>query len=898
LLNLRALSDKPEEAVAIAAKHAPYLAKLQSFEFDLADPAALLASAHALCSEVAAGASDPMPHLRQAKQRAHLAIAAADLSGQASLEETTFEITRFADAALSAALSAALAERSLSGDGLFVTALGKMGAHELNYSSDIDVAAFFDPDVFQSGDYELADAAARVIRKMTSLLQDRTRDGYVFRTDLRLRPDPSSTPVAVSTRRAELYYESIGQNWERMVWIKGRCAAGDADAAARFLEALRPFVWRRHLDYWAIADVHAIKNMINAKVGDKSLEDVSADLKLGPGGIREIEFFVQTQQIILGGRHESLRVRGTQEGLRELVALGAVEPDVADQLTEAYRALRMVEHRIQMLDDAQTHSLPSFENKRASVAALCGYSDLAQFDTDLINLRKGVHQRYRELFAEEARKRDQAVQGNLVFTGVDDDPQTVETLTSLGFKNPSLVIERIREWHRGKTPATRSTRGRELLTAFLPDLLAAMGATGEADEAFRRFGRFFEGLRSGVQTLAMLVAEETLTDDLVTTLAIAPRIANILAKRPGLLEALISDVDRKPAPEFEAETDFETKLDMVRRWQGERAFLIGHHLLHGSLAARDAAEHWSDLADTCVRSMAAAAEAETVRKFGPAPGTWNVIGLGKLGGREMTAGSDLDLVVIYDPKESSDAQTWFTRFTQRLISALSAETGEGALYEVDMRLRPSGGAGPVATSISSFERYQKENAWTWEHMALTRLRPIAGDMALGAQVSAIAEREINVGDASERSADILDMRKRLLREKASKGIWDLKMRRGGLLDLEFITQHAILTTDTHQPLSPSLTDAHRSLLETGVWSDAFHQEMSDAFVFLQALQQVQRMANEEIATGNELSQALKNRLCRATACADYAELTTKLERVCERVEAAFCNKIGDTATES
>ena len=898
MLNLQALSDKPVEAVAMAAEHAPYLAKLQSLNYDLDDPAALLASAHALCSEVASGASDAMRDLRQAKQRAHLAIAATDLSGQASLEQTTFEITRFADAGLSAALSAALAERSLAEDGLFITALGKMGAHELNYSSDIDVAAFFDPDIFQGGDYDTADAAARVIRRMTSLLQDRTKDGYVFRTDLRLRPDPSSTPVAVSTRRAELYYESIGQNWERMVWIKGRCAAGDEHAAARFLEALRPFVWRRHLDYWAIADVHAIKNMINAKVGDKSLEDVSADLKLGPGGIREIEFFVQTQQIILGGRHPSLRVRGTQEGLRELVTLGAVKPEVADELSAAYRALRMVEHRIQMLDDAQTHALPAFENKRASVAALCGYSDLAKFDAALIGLRKTVHQHYRELFAEESRKRDQAVQGNLVFTGVDDDPQTVETLSSLGFKNPSLVIERIREWHRGKTPATRSTRGRELLTAFLPDLLGAMGATGEADEAFRRFGRFFEGLRSGVQTLAMLVAEKTLTDDLVTTLAIAPRIANILAKRPGLLEALISTVDRKPAPAFEADTDFETKLNQVRRWQGEQAFLIGHHLLHGLVKARDAATHWSDLADTCIRSMATAAEVETIRKFGPAPGTWSVIGLGKLGGREMTAGSDLDLVVIYDPKEARDAQTWFTRFTQRLISALSAETGEGELYEVDMRLRPSGRSGPVATSIAAFERYQLENAWTWEHMALTRLRPIAGDETLGAQVNHIAEQIINSGDPDQRNTDVLDMRQRLLREKPAKGIWDLKMRRGGLLDLEFITQHAILTAEAHQPLSPSLTEAHKHLLKTGIWTEDFYEEMSEAFVFLQALQQVQRMANDDIATANELSNALKERLCRATGCQDYTHLSAKLARVCEDVEMAFCKKIGKAATES
>ncbi|MFN3212273.1 MAG: bifunctional [glutamine synthetase] adenylyltransferase/[glutamine synthetase]-adenylyl-L-tyrosine phosphorylase [Henriciella sp.] len=898
MLKLKALSEHPEAAIALAAEHAPYLAQLLRNCGEVSDPQSLLGAAHALCTQVGTVDTDPARDLRLAKQQAHLAIAASDLSGASTLEETTFEITRFADAAVEAALRASLAGRSLSGEGLFVMALGKMGAHELNYSSDIDVAAFFDPDLFNGGDYERGDAAARVIRNMTTLLQDRTPDGYVFRTDLRLRPDPSSTPVAVSTRRAELYYESIGQNWERMVWIKGRCSAGDRDAAARFLQAMQPFVWRRHLDYWAIADVHAIKNMINAKVGDKSLEDVSADLKLGPGGIREIEFFVQTQQIILGGRHASLRVRGTQDGLRELVALGAVNEGVADELSAAYRALRMVEHRIQMLDDAQTHSLPSFENRRASVAALCGYSELSQFDADLIQLRKCVHQHYRELFAEEARKRDQAVEGNLVFTGVDDDPQTVETLTSLGFNDPSRVIERIREWHRGKTPATRSTRGRELLTAFLPDLLAAMGATGEADEAFRRFGRFFEGLRSGVQTLAMLVAEKTLTDDLVTTLAIAPRIANVLAKRPGLLEALISDLDRKPVPEFEAEEDFETKLNQVRHWQGERAFLIGHQLLHGQLAARDAATHWSDLADICIRSMAAAAEAETVRKFGPAPGSWSVIGLGKLGGREMTAGSDLDLVVIYDPKEGSDAQTWFTRFTQRLISALSAETGEGALYEVDMRLRPSGRSGPVATSLSAFERYHETNAWTWEHMALTRLRPVAGDATLGHQVCEIAERVINSGDAAQRTADILDMRRRLLREKPAKGLWDLKMRQGGLLDLEFVTQHAILTSQVHQPLSPSLLETHKNLLETRVWSDRVYHDMSEAFVFLQALQQVQRMANEEVIAASELSNALKNRLCRATNSPDFDALSSQLERVCETVYAAFCKNIGIPSTES
>lgn len=896
MFRLRALSDRPDEAIRIAAEHAPYLAKLQTREIDLTAPDQVIAAAHDLCAGVSEMPDQIMTTLRTAKAMAHLAIAANDLSGQAGLAETTAAITGFADRAVQTALASALYERDLEQTGLFVIALGKMGAHELNYSSDIDVAAFFDPDLFEGGAREPVTAASWTIQQAARTLSDRTSDGYVFRTDLRLRPDPSSTPVAVSTRRAELYYESVGQNWERMVWIKGRPSAGDTDAALRFLETMRPFVWRRHLDYWAISDVHAIKDMINAKAGDKSLHDVAADLKLGPGGIREIEFFVQTQQIILGGRHPELRVLGTLEGLDQLVALGVVAAEPAQELADAYDVLRMVEHRVQMLDDEQTHTLPSFETKRANVAALCGYSELDRFDADLISVRKCVHAHYQALFADELQKRERAVDGNLVFTGVDDDPATVSNLEGMGFRSASDVIERVRQWHRGRTPATRTLRGRELLTAILPDLLAAMGETGEADEAFRRFSRFFEGLRSGVQVLAMLVAEPVLMRDLVTTLAIAPRIADILARRPGLLEALISVADRKAEPDLSDGMDFETRMDAVRRWQGEQAFLIGHQLLHGQIKARDAAEAWSRLADTCVTLMAQAAETETVRRFGPAPGVWSIIGLGKLGGREMTAGSDLDLLVIYDGQGADGAQTWFTRFTQRLITAISAETAEGSLYETDMRLRPSGRSGPVATSLSAFESYHQNSAWTWEHMALTRLRPIVGDAALGAQVQAIAERVLPGRDPAQRTADILDMRERLYREKAPQGPWDLKRRQGGLLDLEFITQHAILTAQTRQKLKPELVEAQAQLLETGEWNSDLHADLADSFALLQALQQVQRMANDDVTGEIDLSMALKDRLCRASESDSFDALLQSLEQACARVSAVFCKNIGTPAT--
>lgn len=900
---LRPVADTPLKAIEAARASAPYLDRLMQARGEalaLHGAEALFGRAmdavHALSPAPDMPVDDAMRQLRIAKQEAHLAIAALDLSGAEAVSTITQRITDFADAAVSAALNLAAAKADLTTDGLFLAALGKMGAFELNYSSDIDMAAFFDGEVFDGGRREAVDAASRMVREAMRLLEERTADGYVFRTDLRLRPDPSSNPLALSTRRAELYYESVGQNWERMVWIKARVAAGDAQAGQAFLNTMTPFVWRRHLDYWAISDVQAIKNMINTQVGANDLDDRGPNLKLGPGGIREIEFFVQTQQLILGGRNPELRVRGTMEGLSRLVELGAVEAQTACDLSTAYEQLRAIEHRVQMLNDEQTHDLPRDAEARARVAALCGYGDLTAFDAAVSDIRKCVHAHYLDLFADEARKRKAATHGNLVFTGVDDDPETVGTLSRMGFGDPGHVIHTIRRWHRAKTPATRSTRGRELLTAILPDILSRMGETGEPDQAFARFTTFFEGLRSGVQTLSMLSAEPALMDDLVATLALSPRIGNILARRPALLESLLSVSDQDSPPTVTPDTDFETAMVAARRWQGERAFLIGHRLLHGKIAAREAATAWSDLADTCVTLMARAAEAETERRYGRPPGVWSVCALGKLGGREMTAGSDIDILVLYDPNEDPDAQIWFTRFTQRLITALSAESGDGRLYEVDMRLRPSGRAGPVATSLSAFERYHRGEAWTWEHMALTRLRPVAGDAALGARIVETAVTAIKDADGATRTADILDMRRRLHREKPSKGPWDLKMRRGGLVDLEFIVQHAVLTSPAPLEHAPALQVSIPALGAADRLEQAEADMLLDAFVFLQSLQQIQRLALGDIVP-DTLSSGLQDRLCRAAGQDNFTQLEQSLEAYCVQIGKLFCRKLGNPATE-
>lgn len=885
MLTIAPIADTPEAALQRALPAAPYLRRLHETGVRGHWRDALQA-VREIPADLAE--ADAMAAMRQAKAQLHLSLAGEDLSGTLPVMGVTRALSEFAEECLEAALRVSLARRQLDGAGIFAVALGKMGAYELNYSSDIDICVFYDPDVFCAGDFSNGESAQRIARDLVRMMQEATGDGYVFRTDLRLRPDPSSTPLAVSTRMADLYYESVGQNWERMVWIKARPTAGDRACAERFLKVLTPFVWRRNLDYWAIGDIQAIKRMINSKVGSPGLETVCPDVKLGPGGIREIEFFAQTQQLILGGRQPDLRDNSTLGALSALTAAGVVEPATADALETAYLALRNLEHRVQMRRDEQTHTVPADAGDRGDVAMLCGYDDLARFDADLLATRRDVQAHYDALFAHEDRALEESPLGNLVFTGVDDDPGTIETLAALGFSDPSAAINAIRNWHRGRVPATRSARGRELLTALLPGLLAAMGKTGEPDTAFRWFSRFFEGLSSGVQTLSMLLAEETLLDDLVATLALAPRLAQILSRRPDLLEALVSRQE-PPRPVIDGTFSFDGALDAWRRYHREQNFLIGHRLLHGLIQAREAGAHWSDLADETIEEMAAAAERETTDRYGPRPGTWAIFAMGKLGGRELTAGSDLDILVIYDA-DPLEAQTWYTRFTQRLITALTAPTAEGDLYEVDMRLRPSGGAGPVAVSVPAFERYQIRDAWTWEHMALTRLRPVTGDEALCYRIMDIACAAIVARaekDDGTIARDITDMRRRLYREKPGTGLWDLKSAEGGLVDAEFIVQRDMLLVGRPEAIRSNTREAiaHSSLPEDE------RGLLEESVTFLQSLQQVHRLAlGSELPDGG-IPEGLKDRLCRSVNVEGFDTLEAEISAVKSRIHGLAVKKL-------
>ena len=887
-------------------------------------PDAVVAKALADIAAVAIeadGINSAMKRMRSAKEAAQLAISAADLSGGWAQDVVLEQLTALADASVQSALKLAVREgwkagwfeEKRDGDempGLFTLAMGKMGARELNYSSDIDLIVLFDLDIIPMTGLRVKEAMTRVAKTLVRILDERTADGYVFRTDLRLRPDPGSTNPAVSTQFAHGYYESVGQNWERMAHIKARVCAGDGEAGEAYLEELSPYIWRRHLDYWAIADVHSIKRQIHAHGGHAELQSPDFDVKLGRGGIREIEFFAQTQQLVLGGRIPSLRAPKTKDALAAMVEAKLVSADQSRDLCAAYDFLRGVEHRIQMLNDEQTHKLPMPGPKRDAVRALAGYQDGSLFERDVASVRGRVHGIYSDLFATEERLSGEA--GNLVFTGVDDDPGTVATLQELGFTDPSRVIHVFQQWHRGSIPATRSARSQQLLTSLGPRLLEAMSKAGEPDTAFQRFMEFFSGLNSGVQVMSLMLAEPALTREVISTMAFAPKLAADLARRPALMEAMLEPSFRAPVHADKAgaraerlkvilgrATDFEDSLNAARRFHRDEAFRIGYQLLQGVISASDAGMAYADLADACVGALANVCEKDVLSRFQGSIGKWTICALGKFGGRELTATSDLDMMLIYDPGEEGGG-TLAARFVQRLVAALSAPTEEGTLYEVDLQLRPSGKAGPVAVRLSSFERYYHEEAWTWEFMALTRIRPVAGDAELGRRVAELARDALRIKSRDPKiTADVTDMRQRMARERPAKSNWDVKLAPGGLIDIEFLIQHAILlaAADVPRAVQPTSLDAIKALAGAGRVAPADAATLAEGLTFQLHLQQALRIASGDQFDPALASPGLKHWLANHLGLKEFSALDLKLARVQGAVAELRGQKLGSLTTE-
>lgn len=791
-------------------------ARLEAIDGDIA----------ALAQDDSLTESGLMRALRQLKREAHVLIALGDLAGEADAGETVARLSRLADACTRAAVRFLLKQAHENGklalpdpdepekgSGWIILGMGKLGAHELNFSSDIDLIVLFDPEAPALANADDSDEFfVRMTRQLVRILQDRTEHGYVFRTDLRLRPDPGSTPLAIPVDLALHYYESRGQNWERAAMIKARPVAGDLKAGAEFLRELRPFVWRKYLDYAAIADVHSIKRQIHAHKGFGEVAVRGHNVKLGRGGIREIEFFVQTQQLIAGGRFPELRTQGTVETLATLAERGWISEDAAETLTGQYWFLRDVEHAIQIVADEQSHTLPEDDEGLERIARLRGFADADAFSAAFRDALKGVEHHYAALF-ETAPQLSSDI-GNLVFTGEGDDPGTLETLAQLGFERPGDISRIIRTWHYGRYRATQSSEARERLTELTPALLQAFGGTRRADEALVRFDEFLAGLPAGIQLFSLLHSNPGLLKLLATIMGAAPRLAAIITRRPhvfdGLLDpALLSELPSKAYLRERLDafltgaTLYEEVLDRLRMFAAEQKFLIGMRLLTRSIDATRAGKAFSDLADLTIGAALDAVIEEFAQTHGRvAGGRIAIVGMGKLGSRELTAGSDVDMILLYDHDADADESDgdralapahYYTRLTQRLIAAVSAPTAEGVLYDLDLRLRPSGNKGPVATHIEAFGKYQREHAETWEHMALTRARIVAGDAGLAEAAEAEIEAVLALArDAATIRREAREMRELIADEKPPSDHWDLKLVPGGLIDLEFVAQVATL----------------------------------------------------------------------------------------------------------
>ena len=869
--------------------------------------------------------------LRQERKRVALIAATADITGHWGLLEITGILSRFAELATDRAVAFLLRglhdrgemlladpDQPLQGCGYTVLGLGKLGARELNYSSDIDLIVFFDPErIDYRGRRGLQDTANRLTRDLIRLLEERTADGYVCRTDLRLRPDPAAMPVAISYPAAMAYYESAGQNWERAAMIKARPVAGDRELGAEFLRELRPFIWRKHLDFWAIQDIHSIKRQIHAQKGSGTIAVEGHNIKLGRGGIREIEFFAQTQQLIFGGRNPTLREPQTMAALDALVAAGRTPQETAERLKDAYVFLRTLEHRLQMVADQQTHSLPKDAEGIAEIARFLLFDSEEAFRRRLVEVLSCVQHHYAELFEEAPTL---AGPGNLVFTGGEPEPGTLETLGTMGFQDGTRVFNLVRAWHHGRYRATRSERSRQILTELMPALLGALGKTREPDRALTKFDEFLGRLPAGVQLFSMLQQNPRLLELLAEVVGTAPALADQLSRRPGLLEYVLEGDVFASLPDIgalqaELETmlqqarDYQDTLDSVRRWAGDRRFQVGAQVLRGETEIEEIERAFSDIADVSVAALLPPTLEELSNAHGRFAGAGlAVVALGKLGARQMTPSSDLDLVFLYDSEDGAgwsdgdkplDPTVYFGRLSQRLITAITAQTGEGSLYEVDARLRPSGNSGPIAVTLKSFRDYYDKDAWVWEHMALTRARPIAGEPAFCQQVSATISHILRQPrDSTAVLSAARKMRERIEAEHPARSIWQVKYARGGLYDLDFIAQSLQLVHAHAHPevLAHSTAEALKRLGEAGLITATAAEALAKADRLYRQVQTFLRLTAGQHFDEEAAPAALKQDLTRAAGLDDFQHLKEHLAAVQEAAYGLYGDLLGGDST--
>ncbi len=871
----------------------------------------------------AADQADAMQQLRRLKAESALMVALCDIGGVWPVMRVTQALTDLAVTSVQCALRFLLRqevergkllppnpEQPEEGSGLVVLAMGKMGAGELNYSSDVDLIVFFDLNApTLAPDIEPQPFFVRVTQGLSRLLQQRTGDGYVFRVDLRLRPDPASTQVAISTAAALDYYEREGRTWERAAMIKARPCAGDAAAGDVLVGEIAPFVWRKHLDFAALADVHDMKRQMQTFRGQSEIAVEGHNVKVGLGGIREIEFFAQTQQLIAGGRHPELRVRPTLEALNVLAENNWITATVRDELTEAYIFLRRVEHRLQMVADEQTHTLPEDADAMECFARFLGYVDRAAFAHDLLGHLNCVQGHYGKLF--EGDPAGTAKLPDVDYRAGADDPRVIERLAKLGFKKPLMVATTVQQWMTGEYRVLKVETTRRAFEEFVPALIDGLAHAEEPDNAVTAFDGFLQVLQRGGRLISLLGQNSDMVALVALILGAAPRLGDMLARQPQLMDGLIDPrffgamPDRRELSERLAATladadSYEEFLDRLRLFGQESLFLIGARILSGTVSAQHASTAFADVAEGIVQTVHQLVTDQFASQHGRVNGQETaILAMGKLGSREMTASSDLDLILIYDfddeQPDSDGARSlqggqYFARFTQRLISAFTTRTNYGVLYDVDMRLRPSGRAGPVASRLHSFADYQDREAWTWEHMALTRARVISSSPEFRQRIEQII-RDVLTRPRDRRiiANDVDEMRRAIALEKGEDDIWDLKYAAGGVVDIEFIAQYLQLVhaAETPEILNVSTSQVLENAARLGILSQSTMEVLRPAARLYHDLTQILRLCVSEKFNPETAGEDLLRIMTRAGDAPDFSALEARVRETEADVRGVF-----------
>ncbi|WEK45351.1 MAG: bifunctional [glutamine synthetase] adenylyltransferase/[glutamine synthetase]-adenylyl-L-tyrosine phosphorylase [Candidatus Andeanibacterium colombiense] len=895
------MSETWQNAIGRARAHSPFLTLALDRQPALADLLAQGKGEDALAWARAAGADAPT--VASALRRERLALAAAlgigDLAGAFPLARVMAELSSFADRALDAAIGDAIRRRTgAEPAGFSALALGKHGACELNYSSDIDPILLYDPEALPRRERDdPGDAAQRVARHVVETLSKQDHEGYVFRVDLRLRPASEVSPLAISLDAALTHYESSALAWERAAFIRARACSGDSDAGEDFLRAIRPFVWRKNLDFGAIEEIRRLTARIRSHHGGPEMLGPGSDLKRGRGGIREVEFFAQTHQLIHGGRKPSLRVRGTRAALDALAAEGIISEADARVMGESYDRLRVIEHRLQMVGDHQTHRLPADPAALDNVARLEGFADAAPLLDELRAVTEAVASRYDALLDQPE------VPAATRHRQVEALPARLE---SLGFSNPAHLAERIEGWSDGRVRALRSEAARAAFDAVFPALLHALAKAPDPDRAVNRWESLLVNLPSAVNLFRLLQARPGLFAQLIDILTLAPPLADALSRRADLLDALIDttaldlpgSVEELAARMGSPDGGYEDQLDRVRRVVGETRFALGVQLIEASHDPLAIAEALCRTAEAAIAVCVEAAETEFARVHGRMPGQdLLVLGLGRLGGGALTHASDLDLIYLFgdagsdateaaqsDGERPLGATLYFNRLAQRVSAALSVPTAEGPLYEVDTRLRPQGAQGPLAVSLSSFERYQKEDAWTWEHMALNRARVLAGPPEARARLETILREVLHTpNDPVKLAADVLTMRDEMAAHKPPRGLLDVKLQRGGLVDLEFLIHY--LQLRERISITPEMVSALHGLIAAGLLPEGLKAAQ---VVLIRVLVASRLLAPDT----DEPAEAARDALARACRAPDYPALLALLAEARQVVGAAWRQVFG------